>query len=272
MARNNYARLSEVKGDIAGISAQRDPVLDPIYLRAIEAESRMVDDLCHRVFYARTGTFYVDGSGTRDLWLSGRDELLTISQVLVDNNDDGVYEITLVEGTDYRALPRNDSPKYRLELLDRGRQLSAWPRRQDSIRITGKRGYSDLTEATGLTGTVADTTTTTITVSADATLLIYPGDTLIVDTEEMYVSAVAATALTVERGINGTTAAAQAAKAISVRRFPPKLEWAVRTRVATHRWDVNSGMPMGDQAPFNGGPEYARYMEAIEPFMVKVAG
>jgi len=263
---NNYCRLSDLKADVAGVSGT---TYDATYLRAMEVASREIDRYCNRRFYAEVGTVYLDGNGKAELPLApvpGECDLLSVSSLTVDDDDDGAYETTLVEGTDFRLWPVNVSPAWRLDMLTRGSQLSRWPRGQATVKVVGTWGYSEDLDATGLTGTVADATTTTITASASAASLVYPGDTIKIGSEQLYVTAVVTTSLTVTRGVNGTTAAAHSGEAISVRRYPPEIEEAVRVRVVSARWDNNQGVPLGD---IGGNEDVRRWARLIGPYRLR---
>ena len=292
---NNYARLGNVKADQAGTGAT--VVLDPVLVRAIEQVSREFEQEARRQFHSRTATLVFDGvddAGTYDgsvsdlfraprvsrLWLS--EDLLTVSTVKVDLDRDGVFEVTLVQDTDFYLWPANPQPNtpYRaLDLSPYSQQLASWPRGIRRVQIAGTWGYSNETEDTGLTGTLSDTSDTTITASADATDLIYPGDTLVIESEQVYVSAVSGTTVTVTRAVNGTTAAAHAAKSLLVRRYPRDVEMAVAERVVGLRWDSQGGYSgmaslAGDMS--SGGSNatirasYARWRRAVERYSLPV--
>ena len=265
---NLYVRLPHLQADVAGAGGVS--ALQAQHLRAIDEASREVERYCNRRFYSEIATRYFDGNGKTDLWLSpipGEADLISVSALTVDDDDDGTYELTLVEDTDYRLMPANSTPKTHLQLLTRGTQLSYWPRGQASIKVVGTWGWSEETEDSGLTGTVATTTGTTLTASASAATLVYPGDTIIVESEQMYVSAVVTTAITVVRGINGTTAAAHSAKSILIRRYPTDIEEAVRIRVGASRWESNQGMFEGTTPPPGS---YGRYRGLLDPFRLLV--
>ncbi len=82
-----------------------------------------------------------------------------------------------------------------------------------------------LAEATGINGTVADGIITTLDLSAEGTIV--PGNTYLIGTEEMLVTAVTSDAsdeATVIRGVDDTTPAAQSAAAMKlVNIFTPRL-------------------------------------------------
>ena len=193
-----------------------------------------------------------------ELWLAN--DLLSISALTVDTGGDGTYEVTMVADDDYHLWP--DSPPYRRIDLNLNGQLIGWPQIRRGVKVVGTWGYSAETEATGLTGTLDSTTDTTLTASADATLLIEAGDTLITESEQLYVSQVADTVVTVQRAINGTTAAAHAATALYVRRYPRDIEKAVKLRVLMSRWDMVTGIPASEESRV----KYAEYMSLLKPF------
>lgn len=263
---NNYARLSEVKRLSSGLNSTE---LDAVYLDAIEAASREFELRCHRHFYSKTATRYFDGNGKRNLRLTDESallsDLLSITSLTVDDDDDGTYELTMVDGTDYRLWPLNESPKTRIDLLTRGTQLSVWPKGQSTVKLVGKFGYSEDTESSGLTGTVATTNGTTLTASDSATGVIEKGDTILIGTEQMYVSAVEGTAITVTRGVNGTTAATHSAVAINIRRYPKDIEDIIAKRVAGHRIGINQLTPLGEST-WQAGSEFAEYMAVVKRY------
>jgi len=77
--------------------------------------------------------------------------------------------------------------------------------------IAGLWGYGDGISATPyiidttLSAAISSTTATTCTVTSVANLSA--GQTILIDTEQMYIYSISATTLTIERAVNGTTAA-----------------------------------------------------------------
>lgn len=264
MAANILARLPDVKADVAGLTGT---TLDETYLRAMEAASREIEGRCGRRFYSQVATHYYDGNGKSSLLLPTFDDLISVTTLKVDDDGDGTYELTLAADTDYWLWPDNSTPKRRIDINPESTQLAVFPRGRRRVQLVGKFGYSDEAIATALTGTVATTTGTTLTASADASVTVYPGDTIYVEDEQMYVSAVSTTSITVERGVNGTTAATHSAKTISVRRYPRPIEEAVKLRVVAGRWDNNQGMPFGEGSANGFRTEYARYLSLIDQYM-----
>jgi hypothetical protein len=273
---NNYARLPEVKLDVAGMGVAADSTLDPVYLRLIERESRALDRALGRRFYSELATAEFDGNGRQELRFQHntveewRGDLISVTTLKYDSNGDGTFDTTLTANSDYWLDPANpdtiNEPAQRL-LIPQGRstapQLSSWENYPRRFQIVGKWGYSEESEDSGLTGTLDDASDAAITASADASSTIYPGDVLIIESEQVYVSAVATDQVTVTRGINGTTAAAHSSSTLSIRRYPLDIEEAVSMRVVAARWDNNQGIPMGESSfSQSGGRQvFAKYNE-----------
>ena len=270
---NGYARLGDVRADVTGLQAAVAAGSDASMLRDIEDASRAFDADCNgRHFYAHKGTRYFRGDGGRTLLLPS--DLISVSSLTVDITGDGSTDYTLVEGTDYWLRPESASqhgaPYWQIDLIPWGTQIGEWPKGERSIVITGLWGWSYELESTGLTGTVASTDGTTVTANSTAGTLIYPGDVIAIEDEQLYVSAVSTTSLTVQRGVNGTTAAAHSAKTIYVRRYPRDIEGAIKRRVIAKRWENRSGMPLGE--PGRGfDVNYAAYMDVVKTYRVKWA-
>lgn len=258
---NGYARVSHVAGDIAGTGGQTS--LIPVYLRAIEEVSREFDREARRPFYTTEATRYFGAAGecatgscpcnedpfwhelrgrSRDSRLFLGFDLLAVSSLTADQDGDGTYETTLVADTDYWLWPANETPYRALELNRRG-QLASWPSGRRRVKVTGTWGYSNETEDT--LQTVADNPlligATTLTVQSTAD--IDPGETLVIEDEQIYVVSVNdPTTLTVARGINSTTAAQHAQSTVVYRRrYPRDIEECVKARVVGRRWDAQSG-------------------------------
>jgi len=208
----SYTRLDLLK-KVLNIGPT-DEADDATLRRCIERASRRVDDHCQRHFYVTTSTRYYSPTHTDYLRV---DDLLSITTLSTDEDDDRDYDYTWAV-TDYDLEPENGFPKYVIRLAPNG-DYSFYTGQRRSVKLVGLFGYGDGFSATpyvatGATVTVTDTTSTTVTVSDDS--LVYVGDTLLATSEQMYVTQVTAGAtdsVTVVRGVNGTTAAIQAAVA-----------------------------------------------------------
>jgi len=228
---NLYSTLNDVKSRL-GISATTDDALLMAYL---EAASREIDAICHRHFYCETATRYFDTGSSASR--RSIDDALSITTFTTDSELDGTFDgETWTEGatSDFVLWPWNSWPKMEVVVAKDGDHVFQTHTEQ-YIKIVGLWGYGDGKSATpyeaaGVTVTVADGATTLVAVSADS--IIKPGHTILAGTEQMYVSAVAAGSFTAERGVNGTTGAAQAAAAASIYRYPKLITQAVEIATA----------------------------------------
>lgn len=220
---NLYCRLSVAKKALGGFGSGTGQ--DAALLTAIESVSRELDTLTGRRFYARDAqTVYAGRAGS---YFSPAAELrlpmdfASLTTVTVDEDGDGVYELTLVENTDYWTEPENretHEPITALYLDPNGTQLGAWPRHRRAVKLVGATGYSRETELTGslLSAAIASTSATTFTIDDGTDVEV--GETIIVDSEQMDITAISTNTLTVVRGINGSTAATHLDNTVVYRR------------------------------------------------------
>ena len=223
---NAYAYVLTFKSEeYASIVANTEQVR---FRQLLENASRHMDRQCHRTFYCWEGIKYYNGKGGNLLI----DDILSISLLRLDKDADDVYEATMA-ATDYYLEPANDFPKDRLELSndsDYGGFASGVRR---GVEVTGVHGYGDGESATPFVATgllVVDNPllvgSTTITTSATATL--GAGMTLRLESEQVYIESITnATTFLVERGVNGTTAAAHVLNTpISLYEYPMPIRQA----------------------------------------------
>ncbi len=234
---NCYATLADVKSRL-GITAT---TYDTELLAVIEAASRLVDQDCYRYFYTETATKYYDGEKGNLLDI---DDCLSITTLSTDTEDDGTYDgETWTENTDFYLYPRNHYPKQQVGTTGFGDYSFAASR--DYVKIVGVFGYGNGTAnpwtATAITVTVGTTTGTSLTLSAEGT--IKAGHTIKCGTEQMFVTAVSSDnskTATVKRGVNGTTAATQAAATASIALYPEQVITAA-TMYALEIWNSFDG-------------------------------
>lgn len=249
---NNLCRLIHVKRDIAGVSGLTDTSTTVLgILQAIDDVSREFEGETQRQFHATLGTRYLHRhprACPTELMLE--EDLASISGITVDDDGDETFELTLVENTDYFVEREQDldsnTPIVVLRLNPNGTQLSSWPTARRAIKIIGLWGYSYEREDSTLTlldpGPGLDVSETGVTLSATAASIIYPGDTIVIDSEQMQVTAVSTSTLTVARAINGTVAAVHSdGAAVYIRRYPRRVESAIKERVVGIRWDTQTG-------------------------------
>lgn len=219
---NAYASLSELKA-ILGISSTTD---DVVMRKILEAASRTIENYTKRFFYVKSETRTFDGV-SHPLFI---DDLLSIdaSGLKTDEDANGSYEITFATG-DYILYPLNLYPKTWIDLTEDSDRSEFAGDVRNGVQIAGVWGYGDGTSATPY---VTDTTLNGAIVAGDLTINVVSATNLsaghtilIVDTttsnEQCYITSISSNALTVERGVNGTSAVAHATgKQIYYYRYP----------------------------------------------------
>ena len=133
------------------------------------------------------------------------DWLISATTVTSYEGTDRTTSTTLSEGigNDFLLMPYNTNPKSKLKLQENTtKNLFAG---QQTLTILGEWGWQNDTESISTIDAIGSTSTTTVTVTSGSTT--YIGDTILVDTEQMYVTNVDGNTLTVIRAVNGTTAA-----------------------------------------------------------------
>lgn len=138
---NLYLTAEELKASLAITGTE---VADEDIRRALPAASRAIDGLTGRFFYL-TGD---DSNGEVRKYTRLRnprrldvDDIVALANVDVDWNGDGVYETSLVLGTDYVLEPANaplSGAPYEEILLRR----RTWPAGPQAIRLTGRFGWA----------------------------------------------------------------------------------------------------------------------------------
>lgn len=221
---NTYVDLATIKGS-GGLNLGTGTAYDKRLLSIAENISREVDRYCNRHFYYTIRTLEFDGDATVRLITS---DLIAVSTLKEDTNYDGTFE-TGWGGTDYVLMPRTANPTaadyggpythIEVNRKSNGTQ-DAFIRGQNMYEVTGTWGYWKVSKDSLLNGTLADGTTTTLTLSGSATGTIETGQTLLVDDELVYVTGTAATSVTVERAVNGSTGTAHTDKDVRVLQFP----------------------------------------------------
>ena len=225
---NLYATLSDAKTRLGLTGTTHDALL----LALLEMASRQIDVHCGRHFNVESATRYFNTGPESGALLI--DDVLSISAFTTDSESDGSFDgETWTEGdaNDFVLWPFNGFPKMQVWVAPDGSYAFAKDA-QKNVKITGLWGYGDRKSATpyeaaGVTVTADDAAETELDVSAEGT--IQAGHTLLVELEQIYVSAATSDdtkKLTVERGVNGTTAAAHDAKAASIYRYPKIVEYA----------------------------------------------
>ncbi len=209
MNKNSYTSLSDFKS-VLGISATTD---DAILLNILEATTRQIDNYCGRHFWSDSATKYLDGA--LHLWTP---DLLSItaSGLQTDEDGDGTFENTFSSG-DYIEYggggddSLNSFPITKLEISESSSFGSFATGIKKGVKIAGKWGYGDGTSAPYITDTTLSASCSTgATASVTSAANLGAGMTILFDNEQAYIESVSSTALTLTRGVNGTTAAAHA--------------------------------------------------------------
>ena len=231
---HTYASNDDLRDYLAGTSYSSNWTSDTaIISRILEASSQRIDEYVGRSsFGPRTDTRYYDiGRGAlRNSRQTSRDNsgvnignqttlvnslilddwLISVDSVTSYKSTDRAESESLTEGynADYWLLPYNDSPKVEIELNeDTAKSFHAG---QQTLAIAGEWGYTnDLSPEKTTTGTIATETETAWGVN-DASGLS-ASQTILVGSEQMYISSISSNTLTVIRGVNGTTAATHTA-------------------------------------------------------------
>ena len=105
---------------------------------------------------------------------------------------------------DYILEPYPQAPYHTLKLTENTEENLS--QGQKTLTILGSWGWQNETvNGDTLNGAISSTATTVVKTNANAD--IYAGNTILIDSEQMYVRSKSGTNLTVFRGVNGTTAA-----------------------------------------------------------------
>lgn len=204
-------------------SAIDPPLQRERLLSIIEGASQDIDREAERTFRIFEGT-YAYTPEFHDFHLL--DDLLSVTTMLLDYNQDGTREVTLSAANDYLLEPLNALAKERPYTRMRIRRDSQYylPRYEGALAISGKWGYWERLRDTGVT------LSANIGASDEALAVsdygrIQTGWTLRIGSEQCYVRdrhVDGAGTMTVLRGQNGTTAVAHDAGATIARYVYPE--------------------------------------------------
>lgn len=279
---NAYVSLTTFKAtsglDIAGTQ------YDSRLIRLIENVSREIDRYCDRNFYFTVEARTFSGVGKGTLLLP---DLIAIagSGLKEDTNKDGTFETVWGDaGTGFLYAPYNASPtatagharpytKIETNTNSNGTG-GAFLRGQQNYEITGTWGYSRVTgTVSAVLSASIDATATTFVTSAAGTLSV--AQSIIIDNEVMYITSTGTgTDLSVQRGMNNTTAATHTASAdINELVYPGPIQEAVLIQTARLWQRRNSGFASqvglpesGQFVVFSGGLD-ADVKTLLRPFM-----
>ncbi len=179
-----YATREAVKAAVGIAGAKVDALIDGY----IEAASESIENLLGRRFIPLTATkLYPWPQRAGNSLICYLDEdLLTVTELLAKAQD---TTPTTIAATDYFLEPVNSPPYRRIEIdLSSSAAFASGDTSQRSISVEALWGYSEDTKAAGtlVSGTAASTTATAL-VWSDSSL-VGVGDTILIDTEAMFVS------------------------------------------------------------------------------------
>jgi hypothetical protein len=195
-----YSTVERLKAQLSEQQSSRDTE----YREALEAASERIDEWCRRRFqpYLATRVFTAECSTHIDV-----PDLLALTSLKHDEDEDWDYDYTWT-ATDYLLLPSNAvvdrQPYNRIQVRPNG--AYTFPRQVEGVQVVGKWGYWEALESVGATlAEDLDASETAVDVSAGSAFDVL--ETLLIDSEQLYVTAINASTLTVVRAVNGTTAA-----------------------------------------------------------------
>ena len=227
--RHTYATADDLRDYLAGTSYSSGWTSDAVAIRRIlEASSRRIDDYCGGgSFGPQTQTRYYDiGFGylrntPQYLATVNSDDLANDTEAVpvipLDNwlvstttvtsygATDRATSETLTEGyaNDFFLVPYNTSPKTMLKLNED--TAKGFDSGQQTLSILGAWGYTADTISVTTSDAIGTTTATSASVTSASNL--GPAQTILIDSEQLYITAISGNTLTVERGVNGSTAA-----------------------------------------------------------------
>lgn len=247
----------------------------------IEAISRNIDAYLGREMFSQARTLYFSGNGFWRMALPL--DLVSITSLTEDTDANDTYETTWAS-TDYELWPYDASPTAKIDVARPYTHLEVNQRStgvqslfnigQKRFKLVGIFGYSQSTVASGsliTDGAGITATATTINVTAGTDFGI--GETILIESEQIYITGIAANALTVERAINGTTGATHALNtAISIVRHPSPvrdaclIEAARLWRLKDNAFASSVGSPDTGTVQVFGGQIHARARALLDPF------
>jgi hypothetical protein len=192
---NWYTTREAVKRAVRSNGNENDEAID----RLIEAASRDVDNATHRWFIPKTQTrtFRWPGNYGRGdtLWMDA--DLISVTTLQTKAQDSSP---TTISSSDYFLEPANTAPPYnRIEIdISSTASFEGGDTPQRSISVAGSWGFSNDTVSTGTvaSGLSSDAAATEFVCSnGSLTSGVNVGDTLLVESEQLFVTEKAAAAL-----------------------------------------------------------------------------
>jgi hypothetical protein len=243
--RHTYATSDDLRDYLAGTSYSSAWTSDAGAIRRIlEASSRRIDDYCRGgTFGPVTQTrFYDIGSGTlrnSPQYTTSSDTgnlttttstagvipldgwMISSTTVTAYGATDRATSETLTEGynADFFLMPYNFDPKTILKLNED--TTKGFDAGQQTLSVVAEWGYTANTLSVTTSDAITSTTATSVSVSSATDL--GPAQTILIDSEQLYITAISGNTLTVERAVNGSTGATHSGGASLSRYDYPEL-------------------------------------------------
>lgn len=176
--------------------------------RIIESQSRRIDTAMRRRFIPFTDTLLyrwpqLNGGRSYVLWL--KEDLLSVTTLQAKAQDSSP---TTIAASDFFVEPANQGPPFdRIEIdLSSSAAFESGDTPQRSISVLGSWGYSDDRRSSGTVGSglsSSSTATSFVHVPVTGEALLDVGDTLLIESEQVFISGVANAAQVNNDLING---------------------------------------------------------------------
>lgn len=263
---NLYASLTQLRNRL-DVESTDDNVL---LLDTIEDASRYLDEATGRRFYPRIDTLYYDHD--EDYLLRLDDDLLSVTTLTTQNDGQTIASTGyyLMCGGSYNAQP------YTRIAIKRGSgYIFGWSDTpQKANKVVGVWGhhnnYAGAYRSSGdtvLNNPLSDSGTSVTVANGHR---FEAGQTLKIGSEWLYVSAVNGNVLTVERGVNGSTAAEQAVTT-AIYIYEPMRDaqrvalrfagWLFKQYAAPHSFEIQTSADGTVIIPQNAPPEVHRFVK-----------
>lgn len=266
MASNWYASRNDLKTRLG--LASTDTTDDALMDIVLEAVSREIETHCKRWFYPRTQTRYYTALYGQLLLVDDLLSVSTLKTLTLNTSGTRTYGDSWA-AVDYDLEPYNalnatpPQPYHGVRKNPEG--AYSFPTDWHGVEIVGSWGYYDVRVTSSATlAEVLDTSETGVDVSSGTAFKV--GQTVLIDSEQMFISAIATNTLTVTRAVNGTTAATHAnGAAIGVYEYPVVSEACLFQTALDYR---------GKDAPYgvSGGGEFRQQIAGagLHPWTIRM--
>ena len=250
---NSYGNLATLKTQL-GVTGTGD---DTPLLQSLEMASRSIDTFCKRHFYNTSETKQFRGAGNRLFLDTDLISITTLTTLKDDRTTDKTWATT-----DYELFPLGDTiyPKEWIELADNTSAGSFASGIKRGVQIVGVFGYGNGTSSTPyLSATTTNdgsfgASDTDFTATAGANLNI--GETILIDSEQMYITGISSNTITIQRAMNGTSGASHSTGAtVNVYNYPQEISNACYLQAGriSKRWHTAYASSLGapEMSPFD---------------------